>query len=1243
MGYKMKRKHMINDFDFIKSLVNEFSVPIDDISEITGLSNQLIKKTLKKKTSLWNILHAVKNFLSTKKKGTQKTLTQAERKVIEAHVDKCKYHVNEDGINSYFFNNSKKQYCFLIKTINGYRYFREQQLDSELNQIIVSNGMDTLSEAEIFSVRQKHQGILYEEASGTYMNQGRPIGGASTGVNSNQDSLEAQKSYISVESPSGSGPELLPDGQYETAIGNDVQEIEDDPKYISSDRENETSAGNVVQEIQDDSKPEKRVSSEEIETVFSDEAQVEKYDGRYDDIIGISIDDIDESDMQIRKSKYDHSTFRGKVKRVFDEYSLLGSYQFSDRDSNELLIRCSLSMQKAMRGEKLDTFENEMLCLFMINKIKKREHKDEQFWEYIFEQLGSKAIGSANNQKAYHILTHALKKALKQNNRYFVDHGKKYYSTILAHAFSPETSLFALYSFLYHFYKDNLDWEFDENDEYTDKMFEILRKRMAGESDKESIRLSSKQYNIEIGLRILIIERPKFMLGFFKKSLRNLDLLFSMGSIESESFEDTCFARWYYANQERILDSKKSYKRKNRETVTREENIECRYILVEGKDAALSMPNIRLSDDFKEQPYLIISWGNDERRVALETYGNEFGLKVEEKTVLLNSIFGSYKSHDSFDINVKIVAGGRVIYDSKESLFRKALCFKGENETRVTNCGEGQYVFCTTNKTSLIITNCERNLIPNACDYTYYVSISEGFVIEYNGEIMCVDRPNGSFGCQPSIKPAENSVFVYMDSEFSIFPDRFTMRIYTDESVNPKSIQIKNNERIYSLIACNSRRFGSQILYELPIESEGFEMHRFIVINNDIERTIFMLNYVIIKEYCCAYDKPFYFRNAEGRTAKMQLGKQVTIILDDNRYQLIPFNGGAIRIEKPIVSWDIEGEILSGAIWYENLPQGTDLNVLLPQGTQVSLIIGNEASKCRSDSGSLDIGNSVQSRNRNSPRLPVELEILHECGHEQHKLFDVFYQPMFLNKPVFYMEDNIIKWNDAKFIGPNNVKLHVSFSANRTEALSCVLKGGDEIVSREEIADGDYDYFVFIEPESIFSDRQLIDTGTCFLGDKNATRFKNKKIKINKIREMDQTATYFETYNIKEMYIEQLSFIGMDDKFNNGVYPFYRGVAYYINNKNGEKTYFSDKEESNHIGMRYGLNPVYVHVVNDQFLIVGCRDDEIDDNQPPDGLYWDKSRRCNTDYCSLRGLKTVVAVQRLGTPDFYFYKLEADR
>jgi hypothetical protein len=84
---------------------------------------------------------------------------------------------------------------------------------------------------------------------------------------------------------------------------------------------------------------------------------------------------------------------------------------------------------------------------------------------------------------------------------------------------------------------------------------------------------------------------------------------------------------------------------------------------------------------------------------------------------------------------------------------------------------------------------------------------------------MCVDKPNGSFGCQPSIKPAGNSVFVYMDSEFSIFTARFTMKIYTDESVNPKSIQIKDNERTYSLLACNSRRFGSQILYELPIES----------------------------------------------------------------------------------------------------------------------------------------------------------------------------------------------------------------------------------------------------------------------------------------------------------------------------------------------------------------------------------------------------------------------------------------
>jgi hypothetical protein len=140
---------MAAKFDFIKSLVNEFSVPINDISKITGLSNQIIRKKLRKKTFLSRLLHTIQNIFSVKKKDSQKTLTQAEHKVIMNQVNRSAFHINEDGINSFFFNNGRGQYCVLIQSIDGYKYFQKQQLDSELNKAIITNRMDSLSEAEI--------------------------------------------------------------------------------------------------------------------------------------------------------------------------------------------------------------------------------------------------------------------------------------------------------------------------------------------------------------------------------------------------------------------------------------------------------------------------------------------------------------------------------------------------------------------------------------------------------------------------------------------------------------------------------------------------------------------------------------------------------------------------------------------------------------------------------------------------------------------------------------------------------------------------------------------------------------------------------------------------------------------------------------------------------------------------------------------------------------------------------------
>jgi hypothetical protein len=324
---------------------------------------------------------------------------------------------------------------------------------------------------------------------------------------------------------------------------------------------------------------------------------------------------LDETDMQIRAFHASNvkniENFLGKL---FAEHPLIGNRLLSEINAGIIMDNSKRAIERALTKNDLPPVAKMLLTVAVVHIVKDWKYEDVgRFWYFIAEQLGFKD----DEGKIYAILTDAIEYTMKFQNRFFIAGNIKrdFYTTILAHAFSPRKSLFAFFDLLFVFYKDNLQWNYIKNDAAILQLVNVLRNKMANGPDTGDDDISSNYHGIQTGIRSLILKKPVFMKGLVEETIRKIDKLFSAETFKKSTYLDELLNEWF-SKKIVLLGETARHGRKKRqmEIVMDYDRIRVHFELDNFQDIVLSIPCIRLKKDIAEEPYALLHVGESIRK-----------------------------------------------------------------------------------------------------------------------------------------------------------------------------------------------------------------------------------------------------------------------------------------------------------------------------------------------------------------------------------------------------------------------------------------------------------------------------------------------------------------------------------------------------------------------------------------------------------------------------------------------------
>ncbi|MBW6536775.1 MAG: hypothetical protein K0B11_17340, partial [Mariniphaga sp.] len=155
-----------------------------------------------------------------------------------------------------------------------------------------------------------------------------------------------------------------------------------------------------------------------------------------------------------------------KINRIFIEHKLLGNFDFTEDEYSETLENVGLLCNSLLYYGNVFQDKHHKLIFTTLVEIAKRwkdsDNEDDteensRFWDYISKHLINEDY---INQKLYHGFTDVISQLGRKHLIPIVLTGKKYYSTLMMHSFSPKNSIFSFYDLCYNIFKKDLEFGF---------------------------------------------------------------------------------------------------------------------------------------------------------------------------------------------------------------------------------------------------------------------------------------------------------------------------------------------------------------------------------------------------------------------------------------------------------------------------------------------------------------------------------------------------------------------------------------------------------------------------------------------------------------------------------------------------------------------------------------------------------------------------------------------------------------
>ena len=910
---------------------------------------------------------------------------------------------------------------------------------------------------------------------------------------------------------------------------------------------------------------------------------------------------------------------------IFENYALVGEYHLNDEEWALLLNDATCIFNSVLDEKSLTAKQATVLTLVMILLSRYEDDgEDDSFWRSIVRKLGLKEC----EENAFNKLTSTLRQIVKRSfvvhNRY-LESGKESsnfkipYTPMKLHALYPKESAFALFTILSDFYKNELDYQFADNDTATYKCLarSISEKQNTTSflTDEEKVRVRSDK--LFSGLCALFKDRKNYAALLCERIIKKIDGLLRGNDkmLDPEMNEwDNLLLVWFNA---RSMNECHEMNRRNvpsERIITRVKNVRAAYTLdIESRHVKISLPSVRLGEQAQSSPeYAVYSGDCLIKRGRLSCYGNEV-TTVRAFSIDVGELYNDgMRFENGFDVRIRLNFNCKDFsdYDSGTELCKKYLVFNSNGNAMSTTASvranDTVYIAYPDNH-ELSVDNAENLFISGTVIKVAEFDYLDNTSILYDNEsILRGAEAKSKFSVHTSVNPASGVWASSNETDYSVFPDEFDVIIEIPEGLtNLHAYQVHHEGHIDSLeVLCNGKTH-----FTLHC-SKAMKSCHISIVEFATGKKEYPLRYIIIKNFSLMLDdtdinETMYFGRTQSCIAKIRYDsaeEEIPLEIDsDNDCAEFSLCSIALTVKVPVTHCELDGKCVFSDfkyIWRGDLKYDSVFSVRVPDGYTADIIMDDERELYTTNNRDFQIGAYSPDEPNGSHEAVLKVSAKNETHYFRAELPLIYYSEAFAPtqqiKPI-KLEKLKIYWQpEGLFIGPENTQFTIELSdeTGRTLAKVGATTKNEEILCLGLVKDGWIRCRVSITRDDLFSQETVIlfdeITG---LGNPDTFMFRNKTIHLEYYRMFDEKAIKIIRKQLDKFtgYVSDIEFDGYSvppdhpDKC-----PKYTAIIKYYNSRTGDYVPYKFGDGDN------GINPIYFWKLDDNTLRI-CSKGEYDE------------------------------------------------
>lgn len=862
----------------------------------------------------------------------------------------------------------------------------------------------------------------------------------------------------------------------------------------------------------------------------------------------------------------------------------VGNHMFSDDELSKIYDFTGklLRSYECGWGNSISQSNDPLVFVAMVNAVKTWKSDEDTFWDCIYKKL----IGTVGSQKVYVYLTSVIERLGKAGKiMYLSGCTKRYYATILAHAFAPLNSSESFFELCWNLYSEDMSFTYNKNDEIFTLVAEELKCTFLNEKSLEDdFRLGSGVYSLRAGIKRMAIDSPEKMVQYIETTISLLDRAFSGEILNNDTYYNSIVRSWW-TEKEKSFGVEKPKRITHDRAITDYSTIRPKYTF-NGKQAVLTIPSIRLKSNFYVSPILNIYRGEvivDQR--TLDTFGTGLTMATKELSIYADNLVSE---NGDIDCSLEIIHCDESIYNSKKTLYRDYLIFKDSREIIQEECFPGNYTLFaplferfSSYPESIKRKPSEPNL--------FVFNALEGEILQNEKRTIFFvnDKQNRSIRFISDKK--NNAKFVHDGEEFIVIDGDLKVVVNADLDVSKYGIRYEVSDfRLKDFTCIDNEGIKTYLITELLNVCEPQKINVFCYADNRIEASF---NVVKFNTISITFDKTLYFDNeCIGNVRFLTEKYDRTVSFDINQGDIvIPFDDGDIVLTPPTLRWRIDDGKPSSqygeSLWYKSFSNSSLLYLDIPPELGYRVFASNTDCLVEgSELNSFKLGEQLYSLLQKTDELTIFVRI--ETSSILYPVLNVRLREKCKSAP-FEIIGKELFWDSRKaFVGDENAQFNISFIAEGSIKYCFSAENQPMRFSLEELDIGCYDIVVSLVKNVAFK-KELIKLyeQSIIYGDINIIRFKGKCLKVEKVM-LTGTANYKQ---IKTFYVDHLWYIGESEGNH-----YYTGSVYIIN-RDGRKVYLNYMV--NDSGVQEKTNPIRLELRSETscFIVAGVNKDDKDD------------------------------------------------